>query len=209
LGIHVRIQGSSMNAFKSWTAVLFALSGWTVGASGQTPSLQSPEVFDSVKDTRERSRALFVEAGKAILSPRCMNCHPKGDSPTQGDDMHPHVPRIVRGMDGHGPTALACTTCHQAANFDPANVPGNPQWHLAPAAMAWQGLSLGQICRQMTDVKRNGGKTLAQIQEHMASDPLVGWGWAPGGNRAPAPGTQAQLGALMKAWVATGAVCPA
>jgi hypothetical protein len=198
-----------MNAFKSGPAVLLALLCWAVGASGQTAGLQGPEAFEPIKDTGERSRALFVEAGKVILHPRCMNCHPKGESPTQGDDMHLHVPPIVRGADGHGATALSCTACHQAANFDPSNVPGNPMWHLAPASMAWQGKSLGQICRQIKESKRNGGKTLAQIQEHMASDPLVGWGWAPGGKRLPAPGTQAQLGALMKAWVATGAACPA
>jgi hypothetical protein len=62
---------------------------------------------------------------------------------------------------------------------------------------------------QLKDTRRNGGKTLAQIQAHMASDPLVGWGWAPGGNRTPAPGTQAELGALVQAWIATGAACPA
>ena len=198
-----------MNACTPGQAVFCALLCWNFGASAQRTSLQSPDAFDAVRDTGQRSRALFVEAGKAILSPRCMNCHPKGESPTQGDDMHLHLPRIVRGTDGHGATALSCATCHQAANFEASNVPGSPTWHLAPLSMAWQGLSLGQICVQMKDSKRNGGKTLAQIQEHMASDPLVAWGWAPGGHRVPAPGTQAQLGALMKAWVETGAACPA
>jgi len=52
------------------------------------------------------------------------------------------------------------------------------------------------------------GKTLAQIQEHMAHDSLVGWGWRPGGTREPAPGTQAQFGALIAAWIESGAACP-
>ena len=56
---------------------------------------------------------------------------------------------------------------------------------------------------------RNGGKTLAQIHDHMAHDSLVGWGWAPGATREPAPGTQAQLGALIDAWIQAGAACPA
>lgn len=204
----MHIQGISMHRFISTQAVLLALLCWANGAAGQGTNLQPLEAFDSITDTGERSRALFVEAGKVIVSPRCMNCHPKGENPTQGDDMHLHVPRVVRGPEGKGATALACTTCHQTANFEPSNVPGDPLWHLAPLSMAWQGKSLGQICRQMKDAKRNGGKTLAQIQEHMASDSLVGWGWAPGGNRVPAPGTQAQLGALIKAWIATGAACP-
>ena len=74
--------------------------------------------------------------------------------------------------------------------------------------MAWQGKTLGQICEQVKDPRRNGGKTMAQIEEHMAHDTLVGWGWMPGGTREPAPGTQAQFGALISAWIASGAACP-
>ena len=57
--------------------------------------------------------------------------------------------------------------------------------------------------------RRNGGKTLAQLVEHNSHDGLVGWGWNPGDGRAPAPGTQAEFGALTKAWVDSGAKCPA
>jgi hypothetical protein len=74
--------------------------------------------------------------------------------------------------------------------------------------MAWQGKSLGDICRQIKDPARNHGKTLAEIHTHMAEDTLVGWGWAPGEGRAPVPGTQARFGELIKAWIDTGAVCP-
>lgn len=42
----------------------------------------------------------------------------------------------------------------------------------------------------------------------MAHDHLVGWGWNPGEGRAPAPGTQAQFGELIQAWIDTGAKCP-
>ena len=186
------------------------LSGLAAGAAlGQTSELRSPQSFESIPDKTERSRALFTEAGKVILSPRCQNCHPNGDRPTQGDDMHLHEPMVVRGQANLGATALRCMTCHQGANFAPAGVPGHPQWHLAPLSMAWQGKSLGQICAQIKDRKRNGGKSLAQIQEHMGHDSLVGWGWNPGGNRTPAPGTQAQFGQLIEAWIASGAACPA
>jgi hypothetical protein len=43
----------------------------------------------------------------------------------------------------------------------------------------------------------------------MAEDSLVGWGWLPGTGRQPAPGTQKEFGELIKAWVETGAACPA
>jgi hypothetical protein len=74
--------------------------------------------------------------------------------------------------------------------------------------MAWDGRSLGEICRQIKDPQRNGGRTLAELQEHMAKDDLVGWGWNPGTGRRPVPGTQAELGALIEAWIEIGAACP-
>jgi hypothetical protein len=74
--------------------------------------------------------------------------------------------------------------------------------------MAWQGKSLGQICQQMKDPARNGGRTLALLHEHLAHDDLVAWGWTPGEGREPAPGTQQQLGELTQAWINTGAECP-
>jgi hypothetical protein len=75
--------------------------------------------------------------------------------------------------------------------------------------MAWEGKTLGQICAQIKDRKRNGGKTLEQLIEHNSHDTLVGWGWNPGPGRTPVPGTQAQFGELTRAWVASGAKCPA
>ena len=125
--------------------------------------------------------------------------------------MQPHQPLVVRGKDGHGATAMSCTTCHGASNFAATatvTIPGNPNWHLAPISMAWEGRSLRQICLQIKDPKRNGGRTMKQLVDHMANDPLVGWGWDPGAGRTPAPGTQRQLGALIQAWVDAGANCP-
>jgi hypothetical protein len=172
-------------------------------------SLQPVSAFGGIADTERRSVALFEEAGKVITHPRCVNCHPRGDSPLQTDLMRPHQPLVVRGADGHGVPTLQCATCHHNTNFDPARVPGDPQWHLAPREMAWQGVPLGDICRQIKDPARNGNKTLAQIVHHMSEDHLVGWGWNPGPGRTPAPGTQKEFGALIQAWVDTGAHCPA
>ncbi|HEY5933897.1 MAG TPA: Isoquinoline 1-oxidoreductase subunit, partial [Kofleriaceae bacterium] len=89
-----------------------------------------------------------------------------------------------------------------------ARVPGAPDWHLAPLEMAWLGKSAREICEQVSDPKRNGGKTLAQIHTHLTDDKLVAWGWQPGADRVPPPGSQKQLAALFQAWMDTGAVCP-
>jgi len=161
-----------------------------------------------VQSSPARADSLFVEMGKVLQHPRCVNCHPAGDRPLQTDSMRLHEPMVVRGADGRGAPGMRCETCHHMANFDPAHVPGHPNWHLAPIEMAWQGKTLAQICEQIKDPRRNGGKTIAQIVRHLGEDSLVGWGWAPGVGRTPAPGTQKELGALAKAWADAGAHCP-
>ncbi|WP_442909803.1 Isoquinoline 1-oxidoreductase subunit [Hyphomicrobium sp.] len=171
--------------------------------------LKLPSSFSAIPDKKERSIALFIEAGKVIMSPRCVNCHPAGDRPSQGEDGRPHQPLVVRGPDGLGAMGMRCTSCHGPTNFDPGQVPGHPKWHLAPIEMAWQGKTLGQICEQIKDKDRNGGMTLDAIIHHMAEDELVGWGWHPRVGRVPAPGTQSEFGELIRAWVETGAACPA
>jgi hypothetical protein len=74
--------------------------------------------------------------------------------------------------------------------------------------MAWEGKTIGEICRQLKDRSRNGGRDLAQLHEHMAKDDLVAYGWHPGTGRAPSPGTQERLGELIQAWIDSGAACP-
>jgi hypothetical protein len=207
-----------------WTGMLLPRRGALMGvglvaalslAHSQTPeapqsasTLRGPEAFRSMTDPMEHSRALFVEAGKVLLHPRCVNCHPQGDRPRQGLDSRPHEPPVVRGAAGHGVPAMECQTCHQATNIDHARLPGHPMWGVAPRSMAWYGRSLGAICEQLKDPEQNGGKTLAQIHEHMAHDSLVGWGWNPGVGREPVPGTQEVFGALIAAWIDMGAACP-
>ena len=62
--------------------------------------------------------------------------------------------------------------------------------------------------RQIKDPDRNGNRSLEDLVHHIGSDTLVGWAWAPGYGRKPAPGTQKEAGALVEAWVETGATCP-
>ena len=75
----------------------------------------------------------------------------------------------------------------------------------------WRGRArrVAEICAQIKDPARNGGRKLEELIHHIGEDTLVGWAWAPGCGRSPAPGTQKQAGALVEAWVKTGAACPA
>jgi hypothetical protein len=171
--------------------------------------------FSGIADKTERSRAIFNEVAKVVTNPRCMNCHPAGDRPLQGNDQHPHMPPILRGENGLGVAGVSCASCHTEKNFTLVgtgasykSIPGHPRWQVAPLEFAWEGKTVEQICQQIKDPNRNGGRTLAQLHEHMAKDDLVAWGWSPGEGRDPAPGTQAQLGELTQAWIDSGAECP-
>ncbi len=183
------------------------LTGYALSQTTPT-TLAAPESFASIADPEARSVALFTELGKVLTHPRCINCHPAGDRPHQGELGRMHQPPVERGPDGRGLETMRCPICHQAANFEPGRVPGHPEWHLAPREMAWEGRTLGEICVQIKDPARNGGRSLQDLVHHIGTDTLVGWAWAPGFGRQPAPGTQRDAGALAEAWVKTGAVCP-
>ena len=191
--------------------VTIGMSALTAYAAGQGSStgLATPQSFDGIADINTRSAAIFTELGRVLTHPRCMNCHPAGDRPRQGDVRRLHEPPVARGPDGHGTETMRCDTCHQKANFDPGRVPGHPQWHLAPREMAWEGKTIAEICAQIKDPARNGGRKPEDLIAHIGKDTLVGWAWAPGYGREPAPGTQDEAGALVEAWVKSGAACPA
>jgi hypothetical protein len=188
--------------------LLISILAAGVISAAQSNDLADPESFAGIADTPARSAALFTELGKVLTHPRCVNCHPAGDHPLQGEMGRLHQPPVQRGADGHGLPAMRCSMCHQQANFDPARVPGHAEWHLAPREMAWEHRTPGEICAQLKDPARNGGRSLDDLVHHIGEDTLVGWAWMPGYGRQPAPGTQKQAGALVEAWVKTGAVCP-
>lgn len=178
-------------------------------ATYEAPREELPAVATLAPHAAEadKSRAYFMAASRVLLHPRCVNCHPSDDSPRQRDG-EMHEPPVTRGDDDKGVAALECSSCHHVTNQTHTRIPGAPNWHLAPKSMAWHGKTLGEICQQLKDPARNGNKTLAQIVEHSAHDPLVAWGWNPGTDRQPAPGSQETFGELMAAWADTGAECP-
>jgi hypothetical protein len=94
-------------------------------------ALKAPAEFQSIANTADRSRAIFLEVAKVITHPRCMNCHPAGDRPLQGDDQHDHVPPVWRAETGH--FEANCSGCHMTKNTtlrDAASyrsIPGHPR----------------------------------------------------------------------------------
>src|SRR5436190_19121334 len=110
-------MGSSNTRLWLIVALLTALScrSREVPAPPALPNNQLHAVTDFavIADRGDRSRALFLEASRVFLHPRCANCHPDGDVPAQGMQMTPHQPPVTRGPDNHGVVGMECTGCHQ------------------------------------------------------------------------------------------------
>ncbi|MDO3628390.1 hypothetical protein [Mucilaginibacter sp. BT774] len=174
------------------------------------PAKKKNNTATVVKDSIGSVRA-FMSVYKVLMSPRCMNCHPAGDQPLQGDDNHIHTMNVKRGVDGHGVYSMRCSNCHQAENDPGVHLPpGNPKWGLPPAnmRMVFQGRTPRQLAIQLLDPKQNGGRTKAQLIDHMTNDGLVGWAWHPGEGRTLPPMTRAAFAAKVRLWIAKGAYVP-
>ena len=161
------------------------------------------------KDSIESVKA-FMDVYKVLMSPRCMNCHPSGDVPLQGDDSHIHNMLPQRGKDGKGIYAMKCMNCHQPTNLEGLNKPpGNPNWHLPPSnmKMVFEGRTPGQLARQIINPKTNGNKTLQKLIEH-ADDGLVKAAWDPGEGRTVPPISYEEFKKAWITWIKTGAYAP-
>jgi len=189
-------------------------------AAEMAGTLAAPSSFASISDPAARSAAYFTEAAKVMMHPRCVNCHPAGDRPSQGEGAMSrlHQPPVTRGADGFGSVAMRCASCHQKANFDPGHMPGHEHWHLAPLSMAWQdasdrAMSAGELCRALTDRAKNGGMSGAALLSHHEKAALVLWAWQAGLRedgtaRTPPPLTHDQFVDATRRWVAAGMPCP-
>jgi hypothetical protein len=212
------IRSTRISLVGASCALLVAFGSYTSVAQNSVAQnsneLASPTSFSGIQNTQMRSRALFTEAAKVIMNPRCLNCHPAGDHPLQGNDQHIHTPPVSRGAFGDGVPGIQCSACHQDHNVTLVDkdsyqsIPGRPGWMLAPRTMSWEGKSTTEVCEQLKDPARNSDRTLTQLYEHFLTSDFVGWGWNPGLGRDPVPGTQQQLAELIRAWIDTGAECP-
>jgi len=152
---------------------------------------------------------LFGPIASVLTHPRCINCH-QADSPRQTDAKVVHQPLVVRGADGHGAPTQPCQTCHQTTNSGTGGfVPGAAGWSLAPLSMLWEGRTSAQICEQIKDPARNGGRhTGEEIIEHTKTDPMVLWAWSPGGGRTSPPLSHERFVEALETWIHSGMPCP-
>lgn len=197
---------------KTIIALIMLLSGIGLMSSGfmEKKDAMTHNVHGRVnKDSTESVKA-FAEVYKVLMSPRCMNCHPSGNIPLQGDDSHLHTMSPNRGADGKGVYAMKCANCHQPSNTAGVHTPpGNPKWHLPPAGMemVFQGKTPHQLARQIMDPKQNGNKNKAQLLEH-AHDGLVMAAWTPGEGRTLPPMSHEAFVKAWVTWIEKGAYAP-
>jgi len=182
----------------------------SLGLSSRDGVESQPSADDRIESTTLES---FDKVMQVITHKRCMNCHPSGNVPRQGEDSHLHHLGVQRGEDGTGLAGYTCNTCHQKENNNFAGVPGAPHWGLAPETMAWEGKSRIEIAKQIMDPARNGGRSTKDILKHLTEDELVLWAWEPGVNgegepRELPPVSKEEWIAAVKGWIANGAVIP-
>lgn len=187
---------------------LLAATAIAYGYNGINQPIETPEASTSELDTP------FDQMMAVLTHKRCVNCHPSGDRPRQGEDSHYHNFGVQRGADNHGLAALRCNSCHQEENNPLSGVPGAPEWSLAPISMYWEGLSRVEIAESMLDPERNGGRSLEEIVHHLTEHELVLWAWEPGIDangtpREPPPVPVDEYIAAVKAWAEAGAPIPA
>jgi hypothetical protein len=209
-----------MISMKKWVGILGLLTAFIVSASSfiypiNAKNKDLPAGFwfkhsDKLPDSII-SKKSFLAAYKVLMSPRCMNCHPSGDAPLQGEDSHIHTQGVQRGEDGKGLYALKCANCHQPQNTPGPNMPpGNPKWQLPPASMkmVFQGKTPRELATQLLDTNQNGGKNKAQLIDHVTNDILVSAGWNPGEGRALPPLSHKEFARQFKQWLDKGAYLP-
>lgn len=174
--------------------------------TGSGPGNGGPLKKDSVA-----SKKAFLAAYSVLMHPRCMNCHPSGDAPLQGEDSHIHTMNVQRGPDGKGLYAMKCSNCHQPENTPGLHMPpGNPNWHLPPAdmKMVFEGKSPRELAAQLLEPSLNGHKTKEQLIEHVTFDKLVIGCWNPGEGRELPPLAHEEFAKQFRTWIETGAYLP-
>jgi hypothetical protein len=84
--------------------------------------------------------------------------------------------------------------------------------------MAWEsepGVPLrgAELCAQLQDEGRNGGRNLEHLLEHLETEPLVHWAWHPGTRpngeaRTTPPISHEAFIREFRNWMADGTPCP-
>lgn len=156
--------------------------------------------------SEEEGLAAFADIVAVSTHPRCLNCHLDGDALLVGDDSQPHGFGITRFSPLEG---THCSACHTAAPVDDGLAPlppADPIWSMAPAQIVFQDRSPAELCAQLKDPSRNGGRRSVGSTEHIAHDHLLQTSWHVG--CTPPPISHEELVKRFEAWGRAGSPCP-
>lgn len=192
--------------------------GLTLGATvafaeGKTVTIAPPALV-----SKEDGLAAWARVYEVASHPRCSNCHvgadnlPMWSGPSYGRT-RPHGMNINAGESRIGAEYVQCGTCHAlretGANDAPHMAPQVAMsWQLAPVEAEWFGKSSVEICQQLRDPERNGGRDYMDLASHLDHDLILHWAWAPGGGREPAPYSLQEHVNDVLAWGVAGYPCP-
>jgi len=167
----------------------------------------------------ESGLAAWARIYEVASHPRCSNCHvgadnlPMWSGPSYGET-RPHGMNIDAGQSRIGAEYVLCSTCHvnaaatQRGNAQPHAAPRVATlWRLAPVEAEWFGKSSQEVCNQLRDPERNGGRSYQELANHLGHDVILHWAWQPGGTREPAPYSLREHMDDILEWGAAGLPC--
>ena len=174
-------------------ALLIAILAAPALAEGQIVTIEPPG-----EGTVSRAEGLVAWARiyEVASHPRCSNCHVGADNIPMWSGLsygrtRPHGMNINAGESRIGAEYVSCSTCHalrEGLNDMPHAAPQVAMnWQLAPVEAEWFGKSSVEICNQLRDPDRNGGRDHLDLASHLDHDLILHWAWTPGGGREPAP----------------------
>ncbi|MCH7397182.1 hypothetical protein MM236_04240 [Belliella sp. DSM 107340] len=195
------------NSFLIWTPMVLMVFVTVFAVNKNHEEVEKNYAFE--KQLEEESKQAFLKAYKVFMHPRCVNCHPAGDAPLQGDDSHIHSQNVKRGIDGKGLYALKCSNCHQEKNIPGDNMPpGHDIWQLPPAhmKMVFEGKSPRQLAEHFMDNEFTGFVNWQEdLIHHVEHEPLVLHSWSYG-TRPPL--SHEEFVESLKEWIEKGAALP-
>ncbi|SPH25123.1 hypothetical protein DEA8626_04159 [Defluviimonas aquaemixtae] len=200
-------------------ALVFTVLPTLALAEGNPPATIEPPAAGSILP--EQGLAAFDRIYEVTSHPRCANCHVGADNVPMwfgGSEgpVRPHGMNINAGESRIGAETLLCSTCHRTSQnleSDPHAPPhAGLDWRLPPVEFQWFGRSASEVCAQLSDPKRTGGRDWMELAQHLVDDAghlgFVLWGWQPGGGREPAPYSLQDHVNDVLAWGTAGQPCP-
>jgi len=163
-------QGARMSFSMKARLIIIVLFGHHASLAGSRGSATRPTLFRRSVDPSEPRARVCSWRPVASCSIRVAGLPPGRRATDAGRRPSSPFPAGGPRSDDRVLVGMRCTTCHQDAITSRLGVSRTSLWHGAPKSMAWRRSRWGQICEQIKDPRRNGGKTLRAIHGAHANE---------------------------------------